>query len=403
MVAVLGAYGCSSDVKPTTNDGGDAGKSDAPADMAATEGGGDAPADAPKDGGAGDASADSGVVLTALQARGQYLVDTVIACGDCHTPRKMDGSPDFSKYLAGNANFVALPNGDKLPARNLTNHETGLKNRTNDEIKAMFMDGKRPLATGTGTEALNPIMPYYVFHNMKVEDADAIVAYLRVVPGVDNMLPRRSAAFDLPAPANYLDPNKIPLPQESYAARESALRGRYLSAQSGLCIECHTKHNMTGPDVLDAKLFAGGEDFSAFFASTLMIKPVSKNLTSDPTTGIGSWTVAELVKAMKEGKAKDGSGICPPMPSGPMGAYGKLTEGDATDIANYLKSLPPIVNAIPDMCSFPPMMPGDGGADGATEAGATEAGTSEGGTDAGTEAATSEAGSDTAAADAAGN
>jgi hypothetical protein len=402
-VLLLGAYGCSSDTTAPI-DGGDGGKSDAPADMAATEGGGDTGTDAPKDGGAGDASdgGTDGVALTALQARGQYLVDTVIGCSDCHTPRKMDGTPDLSKYLAGNANFVALPNGDKLPSRNLTNHETGLKNRTEAEIKAMVMDGKRPLATGTGTEALNPIMPYYVLHNLKAEDADAIVAYLRVVPGVDNMLPRRSAAFDLPAPVNYLDSNKIPLPQESYAARESALRGRYLAAQSGLCVECHTKHNMTGADVLDtAKLFAGGEDFSAFFASTLMIKPVSKNLTSDGTTGIGNWTVAELVKAMKEGKAKDGSGICPPMPSGPAG-YGKLTDGDATDIANYLKSLPPIVNAVPDMCVFPPMMPGDGGADGATD-GASEAGAGEGGTDAGSDAAVSEAGGDTAAADAAGN
>ena len=46
-----------------------------------------------------------------------------------------------------------------------------------------------------------------------------------------------------------------------------------------------------------------------------------------------------------------------------MGAYGGLLDSDATDIANYIKSLPPIVNAIVDMCVFPPPAPADGGTD----------------------------------------
>jgi cytochrome c553 len=331
------------------------------------DGGGDA-AEAGRD--AGDAAGDTADAssLTAAQARGKYLVDHVIACADCHTPMLPSGMPDLTRYLAGNPDFVVLPNGEKLGSRNLTNDPTGLKNRSDQEIKEMFMDGKRPAQAGT--EALNPIMPYYVFHNMTDADADAIVAYLRIVPGVANEIPRRGAAFDLPAPANYLDPSTIPAAPADFPEKVSADRGRYLSAQSGLCIECHTPHNMAGPDVLNmAKVFQGGEDFSALFASTLMIRPVSKNLTSDVATGLGSWTVAEIVSALKEGKAKDGSGICPPMPSGPFGAYGKLEDQDATDIANYLKSLAPATSMIPDMCTFPPMPPPDGGAD-AGEAGA---------------------------------
>lgn len=365
--AALAAYGaaCSSDSTPP-KDGG----TDAPA--------GDAPTDRPADGGAdGVTFTDAGgsdAGLTAKQARGKYLVDHVIACGDCHTPQTPTG-PDMSKYLAGNPNFVALPNGDKLGSRNLTNHETGLKNRSDDEIKAMFMDGKRPVATGAGgTEALNPIMPYYVFHNMKSDDADAIVAYLRVVPGVQNEIPRRSAAFDVPQAAAPIDMNTVPLPENSSPAKESALRGRYLATQTGLCIECHTKHVMGGPSVLDAtKYFQGGEDFTPFFAATLMIRPVSKNLTSDVATGLGTWSAADIVKVLKMGKAKDGSGICPPMPVGPMGAYGGLTAEDADDIANYIKSLPAATNAIVDMCVFPPPPPpGDGGAgDGAASEGGT--------------------------------
>ena len=136
-------------------------------------------------------------------------------------------------------------------------------------------------------------------------------------------------------------------------------------------------------DVLDATtFFEGGEDYSSLFATTLMIHPVSKNLTSDTTTGLGAWTAADIVTVLKQGKAKDGSGICPPMPVGPTGDYGGLTDGDAMDIANFIKSLPPIVHMVVDRCVFPPPPPSDGGADvGMSEAGA-DTGTSEVGGDA---------------------
>jgi hypothetical protein len=421
-IALVGALGC--------------GSSSNTANIKAPDGGGDAAKEAGNEAGPTDANdaGEGGSSLTAQQLRGQYLVTTVIGCPDCHTPMKADGTPDMSKFLAGNPNFVVLPNGDKLGSRNLTNDATGLKNRTDAEIKDMFLNGKRPItamdggAGGTGgtdagaagtdgsaagsdagdaapadagdagptdagdagpTDAageagagagssnafLNPIMPYYVFHNMTEEDADAIVAYLRTVAGVNNEIPRRSASFDVPAPANPLDADVIPLPRTDYPARESALRGRYLAAQSGLCVECHTKHLPPGgPDVLDTtKLFQGGEDFSAVFAATLMIHPVSKNLTSDDATGLGTWTFMQVYNAIKTGKDKNGGGICPPMPTAD---YMNLTMDDATDIANYIKSLPAAMNLINDMCVFPPMTP-DGGADGA-EAG-SEAGAEVGG------------------------
>ena len=312
-------------------------------------------------GSSGVGGAAGGVVLNAKQARGKYLVDAVIACGDCHTPQGPNG-PDLTHYLAGNPNFIKLPNGDALPSRNLTNDETGLKNRTDDEIKMMFQNGLRPAAAGT--EALNPVMPYYVFHNMDSDDADAIVAYLRTVPAVSSTIPRRAAAFDVPSPAPPLDVTKLPAPAASYPNMASALRGQYLAARAGVCVECHTKHLDPGmPTVLDeAHLFEGGEDYSALFASTLMIHPVSLNLTSDNATGLGTWAVSDIVTALKQGKDKDGKGICPPMPVGPMGAYGHLTDSDANDIANYIHSLPPKTNMIVDMCSFPAAPPpADGG------------------------------------------
>ena len=165
----------------------------------------------------------------------------------------------------------------------------------------------------------------------------------------------------------------IPMPAVTDLNYDSVVRGRYLAAKAGVCVECHTKHldpaTMPATVLDEAKLFAGGEDFSALFASTLMIHPVSKNLTSDPTTGLGMWTAEDIVTALKMGTAKDGTGICPPMPVGPTGAFGDLHPEDAMDIANYIKSLPAISNMIVDMCVWPATM-GAGGAGGSGAGGA---------------------------------
>lgn len=318
--------------------------------------------------GAAGANGAGGAALAAKIMRGDYLVNHVAACGDCHTPQ---GPTAATMYLAGNPNFVVLPNGHKLGTRNLTSDETGLKNRTDDEIKNMFQNGLRPSATGM--EALNPIMPYFVFHNMTDADADAVVAFLRTVPAVANDIPRRDVEFDVPAAAPPLSDTIIPAPLPGDPNYVSLMNGRYLASKAGVCVECHTKHldpaSMSATVLDETKLFAGGEDYSSLFASTLMIHPVSKNITSDMTTGLGTWTAEDIVTALTMGKSKDGTGICPPMPSGPMGAFGKLDPQDAMDIANYIKSLPAISNMIVDMCVFPPMMGGAGGAGGATGAG----------------------------------
>jgi mono/diheme cytochrome c family protein len=323
VLLVLGLVACSGDPEPSENH--------------------------QNEGGAGGEGSDPGPDRV---ERGRYLVDNVIACPDCHTPKDAMGAPMTDQYLAGAECLIKLPNGHCLHSRNLTNDETGLKNRTDAEIKKMMLDGVRPEATGD--VALFPMMPYYVFHNMTDADADAIVAYLRTVPAVEHELPRKDIEFDLRAPAVPLDVDAIPMPMDDYPERAAALRGRYLATQSGACLECHTEHVMNDPKVLDYdKFFAGGEAFPI----GLPVVPVSKNLTSDEETGLGKWSVEEIVAVLKQGVDAQGDGICPPMPTGPMAAYGGLTDEDATDIAHYLKSLPPIENLVDDQCTWPPMAP----------------------------------------------
>ena len=184
--------------------GGRGGSSGGGSGMGAGTGGG-MDASVPMDSG-GDASVADKV------ARGDYLVNHIAACGDCHTPRTQTGAPDMTKFLAGIECFADVdPANDAvgcLHSRNLTNHETGLKNRSDQDIKDMFMKGERP-----DGKALHPVMPYYVLGNMSEDDADAIVAYLRTVDGVDHMLPPSQPPFTAPdAPAPRWPEALIPMP-----------------------------------------------------------------------------------------------------------------------------------------------------------------------------------------------
>ena len=65
----------------------------------------------------------------------------------------------------------------------------------------------------------------------------------------------------------------------------AAARGRYLAGEMGICLECHTKHIVGSPTVLDYEgLFAGGQEYDLGPLGVV----VSKNLSSDTDTGLGS-------------------------------------------------------------------------------------------------------------------
>ena len=68
------------------------------------------------------------------------------------------------------------------------------------------------------------------------------------------------------------------------------------------------------------------------------------NITPDLETGIGAWTDAQIVTAIREGKRPDGSTIGPPMP---FGQYRAMSDRDAEAVVAYLRSLPAVKNPVP--------------------------------------------------------
>jgi mono/diheme cytochrome c family protein len=283
----------------------------------------------------------------------------VAVCADCHSPRDPGGGFDQDRWLSGVDCFIDAQPADSergwLSAKNLTQHETGLLNRSDEQIKDMFLRGVRP-----DDKALHRFMPYAVFGNMHERDADAIVASLRTVKGVDHMVASNQPPFIAPKePASRLPASAIPAPRTDYADQPAALRGRYLAGEVGVCLACHTPRRSDGNFVLE-RAFQGGFSFTRAALGLSAAYPeviYSSNLTPH-ATGIIEYSVDDVVRALKHGVDEDGQALCPPMPAGPLDVLGGLRDNDARDIAHYLLSLPPGDHRIPVDCRAPFPEPG---------------------------------------------
>ena len=109
--------------------------------------------------------------------RGRYLVESVGVCGECHTPRLADGSPDRSKWLKGatlNVQPIEPVKGWHKTSPDITpGSRLFLKWGEKGLIK--FMEtGLNPI---NGRPA-DPPMPAY---HMTQEDAEAVVEYLKTL------------------------------------------------------------------------------------------------------------------------------------------------------------------------------------------------------------------------------
>lgn len=94
-------------------------------------------------------------------------------------------------------------------------------------------------------------------------------------------------------------------------------RGKYL-VTIGICGSCHTPN------------YSGGRKVGNL---------ISANITSDKQSGIGSWTEAQIVEALRNGKRPDGSDVRPPMG---VFFYRGLSDSDAHAIAAYLLQTSPV-------------------------------------------------------------
>lgn len=116
-------------------------------------------------------------------------------------------------------------------------------------------------------------------------------------------------------------------------------RGRYLVDGIGVCVNCHTPRGKDG--VLDkSKYMAGGSQ--VFRSPAYEVR--GSNVTPDPDTGIGTWSAADINRAVIEGRRPNGVQLAPNMR---YNLYRIMTPGDLDAVTAYLRSLPPVRNEVP--------------------------------------------------------
>jgi hypothetical protein len=80
-------------------------------------------------------------------------------------------------------------------------------------------------------------------------------------------------------------------------------------------------------------------------ASNRWKKIYVSNITPDPETGIGKWTEANFIRAMKTGLTPDGRVLDGQMP---WDSFQKITDRDLKSLWAYLKTIKPIKNTPPE-------------------------------------------------------
>ena len=146
-------------------------------------------------------------------ARGKYLV-TIAGCSDCHTPGALIGAADMKRYLGGSDVGFSIPGQGVFVGQNLTpDKETGLGAWTNDQIVTAIRQGKTP----DGRE-LSPVMPYPAFSHLSDDDAQAIAAFLKSLPPVDNKVVSYKSSDKVPIAVSAVLPpdvyNALPASQK---------------------------------------------------------------------------------------------------------------------------------------------------------------------------------------------
>ena len=251
--------------------------------------------------------------------RGKYLMEGVVACGNCHFARGEQGQPLIEKGLSGGMLFDDP--AFKVYAANITpDPETGIGKWTDAQLGKAIREGVRP-----GKPIIGPPMPIEFYRNMSDVDLAAIIAYLRAQPAVRNEVP--VGKYNFPLPASYGPAVKS---VKAPPASNTVKYGEYL-ANIGHCMHCHTLPGDKGLVQRD-KLGAGGQVFEGPWGAS-----VSRNLTPHET-GLKNWSNTQIATVLHEGVDRDGQHYKPPMA---FDFYKNINDADTSALIAYLRSLKP--------------------------------------------------------------
>ncbi len=253
--------------------------------------------------------------------RGAYLVNGIVACGNCHTPKGADGVALPDQELAGGL-VIDLPVFHAVAPNITPDKATGIGGWSDEQIIDAIRNGRRPDGTIIG-----PPMPIDFYRNMSDSDVRAIVAYLRSVKPIAHRVEK--STYKIPLPPSYGPPV---VHVADVPVTDRIAYGHYL-ANVAHCMECHTPISPKG-ELEMARIGAGGRELPAFPAGVVR----SANLTPANPDGIAHWSDAQVKEAITGGVRPDGRRLVLLMA---FDWYKNVSPTDLDAVVAYLRTLKP--------------------------------------------------------------
>ncbi len=224
----------------------------------------------------------------------------------------------------------------EIYAPNITNHpKNGITHYTDGELAYLIRTGIRK--DGRYAPPYMPKLPH-----LSDDDMNSIIAFLRS----DHPLVQASENKQPDSKPNFLTKflvrvafHPFPYPEKPIAPPDQNNKiefGKYIALAKFECFSCHSE-NFKSNDYLNPEksigFFGGGNPFKQTDGSVIY----SANLTMDET-GLGKWTEADFIKAVKSGIRPNGQATT----RKPMIPYAGMTDEEASAVWAYLSSLPKI-------------------------------------------------------------
>ena len=273
--------------------------------------------------------ANSGNIVT----RGEYLA-RVGDCIACHT------APEGYIFAGGRA--MPTPFGTIYSSNITADRETGIGKWSADDFYKTMHSGRFP-----DGGLIYPAMPFPSYTKVMRGDSDAIFAYLKTIPPVN----QKNRPHDLRFP---YDNRQLILGWRTLFFTEGEYkndptksaewnRGAYLVEGLGHCGMCHSPINVLG-GTSQSEAFKGG--------LIPMQNWYAPSLTSNREAGLGEWSIKDITDLLVTGISARGV-VYGPMAEVAYNSLQYLTDDDARAMAVYLKSIaehsptPPPTSALP--------------------------------------------------------
>ena len=133
---------------------------------------------------------------------------------------------------------------------------------------------------------------------------------------------------------------EAPFP-DVHASTDSSIiaRGKHLVYVTAHCPECHYQPK-------DSAMMANGEEIALAGGGFPFSFPggtfYSKNISSDPETGIGKYTDQEIARTLRYGVKRDGKVLIPTM------EFQNISDEDLLAIVSFLRTIPPVKHQVPE-------------------------------------------------------